>query len=512
MTPPPDNTPPQSLLAPMPVGQLALRESLNLAVPLLATRSYIVSGARQTRESDGVVDQLYPRHYTPENTPREHLRFALKYEPLDLGLLHTAFQKLGGGIILDWVHNEPTGQYSRRAWFLYEVLTGDVLDLPPVKSGNYVDALDERHQYTLQGIDQPRYRVRDNRICGGGINITLRRSTKLASWESQALSEEARKITDGYAPGTLARAVSFLYTRETRSSFAIEGETPSASREERIFQALQGLPRFQATRPDLLSLQGQIVEPRYAASDWRDIQNFVGETTRGFGEFVHFICPKPEDVPSLMTDWEALTARLLSSSLDPVLSATACAFPFVFIHPFEDGNGRVHRFLILHLLERLGFSQPGVVLPVSAAILRSQSEYEKVLERISRPLLGLMEWRQDGDGGVIVESATRDLYRFFDLTAQAEFLYTQVAEAIRVDFKEELAFLSVFDAALSGVRSVVDMPDRRASLLVRLCLQNGGRLSKSKRGQFVELSDLEIEQMEALIQGAMAAVTKEQES
>ncbi len=64
-----------------------------------------------------------------------------------------------------------------------------------------------------------------------------------------------------------------------------------------------------------------------------------------------------------------------------------------------------------------------------------------------------------------------------DATAQAEYLYDRVAETVRQDLKEELGFVAVFDRALAGVRNIVDMPDRRASLFVRLCLQNGGRLA-----------------------------------
>lgn len=41
------------------------------------------------------------------------------------------------------------------------------------------------------------------------------------------------------------------------------------------------------------------------------------------------------------------------------------------------------------------------------------------------------------------------------------------------------------------------MPNKRAGLLVRMLLQNGGRLSKNKRQQFDELSEGEIQRMEA---------------
>ena len=49
------------------------------------------------------------------------------------------------------------------------------------------------------------------------------------------------------------------------------------------------------------------------------------------------------------------------------------------------------------------------------------------------------------------------------------------------------------------------MPDRRASLFVRLCLQNGGRLSAGKRASFAELTDAEVAAMEAAVQAATMA-------
>jgi len=43
------------------------------------------------------------------------------------------------------------------------------------------------------------------------------------------------------------------------------------------------------------------------------------------------------------------------------------------------------------------------------------------------------------------------------------------------------------------------MPDRRASLLVRLILQNNGRLSQTKRATFSELKDEEISFIEEAV-------------
>ena len=133
-----------------------------------------------------------------------------------------------------------------------------------------------------------------------------------------------------------------------------------------------------------------------------------------------------------------------------------------------------------------------------------------MLAGFSEPLLELIRWRwSEGASGslgrkMVVENETVDLYRYFDATAFAEYLYDRLAESIHQDLRQELGFVSVFDQALDGVRHIVNMPDRRASLFVRLCMQNGGRLAARKRARFPELADDEIRAMEGAVQRAMA--------
>ena len=485
----------------IPLGQMALHTLLGTAFPPPAVQSFLIYGARRTREENTHIEELYPPEYRTDETLYANLRFAFRHEPLDLRIIHAALEAIGPDALAEWVRAEPTGAFSRRAWFLYETFNGRTLDLEPARRGNYVPVLDEKHHFVAAPINSPRHRVRDNLLGTKDLCPTLRRTQKLEKSVAAQLDREARALAAHYPPETLARAASFLYTRETRSSFAIEGEAPSQNREQRFLQALQSIALFDSTdKQALVRLQGQIVDPRYAAADWRDIQNFVGETTRRFGEHVHFICPRPEDVGSLMDGWMAMTRRLLTDPLDPVLTAAVTAFAFVFIHPFEDGNGRIHRFLIHYILSQRGFTPPDVIFPVSAAILRQKHQYEKTLEAFSRPIMNAIEWDFLQDSMLRVQNDTRNLYRFFDATAQAEFLYERIAETIRVDFKEELDFLEVYDAAFAAVRGIVDMPDRRASLLIRLLLQNYGRLSQSKRKQFQELTDDEIARMEDAIQ------------
>ncbi len=486
-----------------PIGQAWLRSELNLAVPAPAVESYVGAGARQTEVHGSRIVERYPRQYAADGSIAAHLRFALRHEPVDLGVLVAALQAVEPAELEAWARREPTGAFSRRAWFFYETFTGRTLDLEDVRAGNYVMALDPGRHIVAVRRNSPRHRVADNLLGGPGLCPTVRRTPRLTEQIGMQVGREGRALIESCDPVILGRAVNYLYTKETRSSFAIEGETPGARRSERFVAALKEAPDFDpADAAALVRLQGEIVDPRYAASGWRDLQNFVGSTVGEYREEVHFICPRPEDVVDLMQAWTRLTRRVVEGGVDPVVAAAVCAFAFVFIHPFEDGNGRIHRFLVHHVLARRGYSPPGVVFPVSAAILRDQRSYEEVLETFSRPILEFIQWHWTAGREIAVGNETAHLYRYFDATAFAEYLYDRVADTVRRDLKEELAFIAVFDRAFEAVRGIVDMPDRRASLFVRLCMQNEGRLSAAKRQRFPELDDAEIAAMEAAVRDA----------
>ena len=42
--------------------------------------------------------------------------------------------------------------------------------------------------------------------------------------------------------------------------------------------------------------------------------------------------------------------QIIRAECDAVVAASVIAFAFVFLHPFDDGNGRMHRFLLHHVL------------------------------------------------------------------------------------------------------------------------------------------------------------------
>jgi Fic family protein len=200
-----------------------------------------------------------------------------------------------------------------------------------------------------------------------------------------------------------------------------------------------------------------------------------------------------------MDGWMRMVSRIEGGRVDPICAAAVTGFGFVFIHPFEDGNGRIHRFLIHRSLAKLEFAPQGVLFPVSAAMLRTPKAYDAALNAFSKSAMSLIKHEMDDQQRLTVLNSTDKLYRYYDATPQAEYLYEAVAETIRKDLREEIEFLEVFDKAMEAVKMIVDMPNARASLLIRILRQNRGILSAKKRRQFPELSDEEIAAIESEI-------------
>jgi len=309
-------------------------------------------------------------------------------------------------------------------------------------------------------------------------------------------------------PGIFQRALRYLYAKETRTSYAIERETPTHQRAERFMALLHRAGADEFLTPEgLLNLQRTIVDPRFAAQGWRTLQNYVGQSLAPGVEEVHLVPPKPADIGSLMAAWLNVGGTLCKTDdVPPVAAAAWVAWAFVFLHPFEDGNGRIHRFLIHHVLAARRFGPPGVLLPISAVLLNRPADYDASFELFSVPLKARSDYELDGDLRMTLTNDTIEHFRHMDLTAVAVALHGFLAETIEREVPSELRFLHAYDAARSAMREIIDLPETTANLLARLCLQNQGHLSKAKRGHraFEKLTDEEINRLEAAVAAAYA--------
>lgn len=486
-----------------PLGYTALIGDLGLRVMPHWHESYATSGTRAVHVADGVTTEWFPQAYDPGADTGGQLEFALKYDGPSPEILRAAFAAIGDDRVRAIIQEKPTGIYRRRLWFFFEWLTGRTLDLPDAQSGNYVPLLDPAQYVTATGSHSRRHRVINNLLGDARFCPMIRRTEVIDGFVSEHLDQAAQRLIEGISPDLLQRAVNYLFTKETMSSFAIERETPSSSRAERFIATLHdaGTRRpFGST--ELLALQRAIVEPRFAATGYRETQNYVGASADWTREVVHYVCPKPGDVADLMQGFFACLDRLSESEsgVDAVIAAAAIAFGFVFIHPFDDGNGRIHRYLVHHILARRGFTPPGLILPVSAVMLADVAAYDRCLERFSRPLLQRVDYRLDAEGEMTVEGETASFYRYPDLTMMTEYLFACVATSIRRDLPAEIDFLTRYDRIKTAIMNRLDMPDRLIDLFIRLVHQNGGTLSRSKRAaHFAMLTDAEVTDLERIV-------------
>jgi Fic/DOC family len=480
-----------------PTGYAALIHAYDLSAPVPRVLCAIGKRHRVTEENGW---RIYTPRHAPEATLEGHVTFALKYEGLDLAVLKRLFLAVKASDVADLVRAKPTGLYTRRIWFLYEWLLGHRLNLPSADKVSYVDAVDTDLQFAGHGENSVRHRVRNNLPGTPEFCPLVFKTEALNEFIAQDLKERARVVVSEVPKDLLARTAAFLLLKDSKSSYVIEGERPPQDRIQRWGRAIGEAGRAPLDEEELLRLQRIIIgDERFVKLGFRDEGSFVGERDRDTQRPIpDHVSARPEDLPSLIKGLIAFD-HTAEYALDPAIAGAVLAFGFVYIHPFADGNGRIHRYLMHHVLARRGFNPHGVHFPVSAAILDKIGEYRGVLESYSHRLLPLVKWKATDKGNVTVLNDTGDFYRFFDATPHSEFLYACVRKTIEDDLPSETRYLKNYDQFRAGVEAMFDMPERTLSTLLAFLRQNNGRLSKrAQEKEFVELTAEEVARIEEL--------------
>lgn len=487
------------------VGYAAIIHGLNLNVPMPDSIALVCNQNKryQTPEWD-----VFPTRYFFENNHQiaeievfyKHLVFALKYEGINLLVFTGLIKHYSVEQLTELVSIEPTGQYSRKIWFLIEwILDEPLTGIPDLEKKGYVRLLDEKLQYAIEGEKSSRQMIINNLPGTRDFCPIIRKTPKLEQFIASDLLAQYDRTLKGIRRDILLRTSAFLMLKDSKASFTIEGESPKSKRTARWGQAIGQAGTIDLSKEELVRLQQVVIEnTRFTEMGFRHKGGFVGEHDRTTGEPIpSHISAKWQDVEKLIDGMINTNNLLLKDSFDAVLAATMIAFGFVFIHPFEDGNGRLHRYLIHHLLAKKQFTQQGIIFPVSASILSHIVDYRKVLESYSQPLLDFIEWKETKDHNIEVLNDTADYYRYFDCTRQAEFLYDCVKDTIENIIPEEISYLTNYDNFKRYLDNEFEMPDKTVALLVQFLEQNNGRFSKRAReNEFSKLSDKEIADIE----------------
>ena len=137
---------------------------------------------------------------------------------------------------------------------------------------------------------------------------------------------------------------------------------------------------------DLLKIHG-IIE--------KDLVPLAGKYRTGnegvfAGDKCIFICPPPQQVPYLMSelfDW----LNREKKNIDPLILSSIFHYEFVFIHPFQDGNGRTARFWQNAILSK--YDKIFEVVTIENMIEKNQQEYYDAIAKA----------HVDGESTVFVE-------------------------------------------------------------------------------------------------------------
>lgn len=467
--------------------RLAQLHSIRLVQPLLI-RSRL-GAVRQREVVDGQALLTWPAQYQPSDSFRGHFEFGLKYERLHFEFFSRLFAALDPEDVAAWVRDEPTGRYARRTAFLYEWFTGRRLDVPDAAANvAYVDAMDAGQYLTATRADRVRrWRVNNNLPGSPALCPLVYLGPQAERGWLYDVAAGVQRLDDAFGPELLLRSAAWLTFKESRASFAVEHE---ADQDDKVRRFAAAMGEFSGRLDDamapenLLTLQKVVLGQHALRVGMRQSPVFVGQSTFR-AQIVHYIAPDEDRVPGML-DALRLTERRTRGA-HSVARAAAVSFAFVYLHPLSDGNGRVHRFLVNHLLAADRAVPPNIVVPVSATIAGSaqgRAQYEQVLEGVSKPFMRAYAdgyrfgpHRECPDGvetnfEFLQADDAQHAWRYLDLTAHVHYLSDLLRQTVEHEMAQEALLLRQHGEARAAIKRWVEMPDADADRIIRSLHEN----------------------------------------
>jgi len=437
-----------------------------------------------------------------DENPYAHLEFSIKHETIDLLVLKSILKHFPIDELIENIKQNPKRILSKKIWFYYEFLLNQILPIEDLPAGKYDNLLDQK-KYIVRNhpVKSQRHKIYNNLLGTANLCPIIQRSQALKMYMNSDFKADISTIFKGVSKSLIRRAASFLLLSDSKASFEIEGERATSNRIESWGKIINEAGKIPLSSMEIERLHAILMEDaRFMKIGLRRNEVFLGDRDRDNMPIPEFIGAKKEDLKTLIESWIELHEILTEEKLDPILHATIIAFSFVYIHPLEDGNGRIHRYLLHHILAERNFYPIGMIFPISSVILDEIENYREILVSHTSPLMSMIEWEAAEKGNVKILNNTTDLYRYFNITQSCEFIYRLVKKTIDDTLPQELNYLSSFDKVCHEVNEIVNMPDNMIKTLITFILQNKGKLSKKKKEKYYEeLTGEELQKIEDIV-------------
>jgi len=471
-----------------PVGYAWIQATLKVPDFLGADKARLAAVQRVERLAEGAL--LVPLKLAPRDDFLSHAAFAIKHEGVRLDHLAAALRHVPESDLAAQFALTPNGIYVRKLCFLWEVFNKRELGSvdPGTISAGYAKMFDADACLVGASRRNARWRIDFNGLGDPSFCPVVRRTAVLQNQLQHDVLADARAFASSIGLGVLERALSWAYLSETEGSFAIEGEVPSHNKAA-LFANL--LKRAHDQRPlteeYLVELQNAaLTNPYDMAMSFRTKQNRLqGDAVGAVG--VTYVPPSPALCEELMQHLMTLANESVKGT-DPLVHAAVVSFAFVFIHPFMDGNGRLSRFLIHHVLGQSHSLPEGFLLPISVAMKKHEEQYLQALKSFSKPARELCRVTWSGDEQYrYAWHVDEDIwFRYMDLTACVQFLLEMARAALDIHLRREVEFLGLFDDVAREINARHDLRNSDLATLIVITYQYSGVLSKSKRKRYAE--------------------------
>ncbi len=421
-------------------GYQHLIETFGLTVKPLESPCRISRAAEKTTAQREGTE--FPASKLTGSSLAAHLGIALKEEGVNLEVLHALFDAIPDRAyqeILRWNENCPHGSQARRAAYLFEWLTGRCLPLDGPGVGGHIDLVDpDIFVVSRNPVQCDRFRVNNNLIGTPYYCPTIRRTAKtdaLATMDTKPVADAIRSLGQIEADRRLREEVHFSFLIEGAFGMMIEEK---GYLEERLANLGKGneSAETELVVSRLAKLANRVSERPEARPTLRDTQNWI-ELRYSCSEEadVSYVPPSPDDLPTLFRHWVQWTRRQLNgTAMPPLMLAAVSSFGINYLHPFLDGNGRVHRYLLQALLVWSDTIPPGTVVPISPELYDNKWHYRNALSDFSDQVMLVLDYQLDTNAKKLNVTSPHpaSLYQFWDATAVVELAHDAWMEATQV--------------------------------------------------------------------------------